>query len=393
MANATEANCPKPEDGEMSANDIESIEGLSSDTHDDGAEIFDSRQDDNAKENGDGQPENGDTGVNTRIKFFNSISVQPKKEFEPPQDQSGQSQDQTEPPQEQSGQSQDQSEPPQKQSGQSQDQFELPQEQSGPSPDQSQPPQEQTGKSQDQSEPPLEQSGKSQDQSEPPQEQTGQSQDQSEPPLEQYGQSPENLPLINISQNNEEQETVEIETHNDVRYTKLCNSMRTMRIINIILIVIIFILTAAMIAVIVHFTSKEQSCINDKGCQHIPSPQMLKCNGIKNIDRVLKIEIWEEKLKMVVQLPTNFLLHKIKYDEREIVMCRKKKKYYYISCNKPYNDNCTIIYESAKNTSITTIQEAGDRMLTYEIPTKCIDKRAGLEWILPQKCRSPKPKI
>ncbi|CAC5362674.1 unnamed protein product [Mytilus coruscus] len=178
MANATETNCPRPKDREMSANDIKSIEGSSSDTHDDGAEILKAAK------------------------------------FEPPQEQSGQSQDETEPPQEQSGQSQDQSEPPQEQSGQSQDQ------------------------------------------SEPPQEQTGQFQDQSEPPLEQSGQSPENVPLINISQNNEEPETVEIETQNDVRYTKLCYSERTVMIINIILSVGIFILTAALIAVIVHFTSK-----------------------------------------------------------------------------------------------------------------------------------------
>ncbi|CAC5392675.1 unnamed protein product [Mytilus coruscus] len=221
MANATETNCPRPKDREMSANDIKSIEGSFSDTHDDGAEIFESRQYDNAKES-DGQPENGDTGVNTRIKFFNSISVQSQKEFEPPQEQSGQSQDETEPPQEQSGQSQDQSEPPQEQSGQSQDQ------------------------------------------SEPPQEQTGQFQDQSEPPLEQSGQSPENVPLINISQNNEEPETVEIETQNDVRYTKLCYSERTVMIINIILSVGIFILTAALIAVIVHFTSKQQEIGEEK---------------------------------------------------------------------------------------------------------------------------------
>ncbi|CAC5362671.1 unnamed protein product [Mytilus coruscus] len=195
----------------------------------------------------------------------------------------------------------------------------------------------------------------------------------------------------NVDENllSDESEKTEV-SHNESRLIAHCKDRPRCFYI----IVSLSILLIISICINIYCMSKEeQSCINDESCQNITSPQMLICNGITNIERILKLELWEEELKIVVQLPTNFILHKIKYDEREIVMCRKKRNYYYISCNKPYNDNCTIIYESAENTSITTIQEAGDRMLTYEIPTKCIDLRAGLDWILPQKCRSPKPKI
>ncbi|CAC5392673.1 unnamed protein product [Mytilus coruscus] len=153
-----------------------------------------------------------------------------------------------------------------------------------------------------------------------------------------------------------------------------------------------------------HFSFKEkQSCIYDESCQNKTSPQMLKMqddnncsrkptnDGSRNIGMVLKLELWEDGLTVVLRLPTNFILHKTSYDdEREIVLCRMERNHYYISCNKPYKDNCTIIHRREEN---TTIQEAVDRIVTYEISTKCIDQIAGLEWIQPQKYRSTKPKI
>lgn len=111
------------------------------------------------------------------------------------------------------------------------------------------------------------------------------------------------------------------------------------------------------------------------------------------VERILNLELWKEKVKIVVQLPTNFILHKFSYDDdTEIVLCKKEKNHYCISCNKTYNNNCSVIHKNPENNTITYIPEAGDRMVTYEIPTNCIDQRAVLEWIQPQKSRSPKLK-
>lgn len=85
-----------------------------------------------------------------------------------------------------------------------------------------------------------------------------------------------------------------------------------------------------------------------------------------------------------MRLQTNFVLRQRSYDNREIALCKKDRNHFYISCDKPFNDNCTVIHRSEDNTTITTIQEASGRVLTYEIPTKCIDRRAVLEWIQTQ---------
>lgn len=99
---------------------------------------------------------------------------------------------------------------------------------------------------------------------------------------------------------------------------------------------------------------------------------------------IFKLELWEDVLNISLQLQTNFVLRHISYHKREIGLCRKDRNHFYISCDKPFNDNCTVIHKSEDTTSITAIQKAGDRMVTYEIPTKCIDRRAVLEWIQPQ---------
>ncbi|XP_063420131.1 uncharacterized protein LOC134705316 [Mytilus trossulus] len=177
--------------------------------------------------------------------------------------------------------------------------------------------------------------------------------------------------------------------------------------ISVFLLILLIISLVVNIYLVYFIGQDKQSCISVKSCQNITSLQKLiilddyNCsstptgNGTTNVERILKLELLKTELKVLVQLPTNFILHKFSYDDdQEIVVCRKGKNHYYISCNKPYNDNCTVIHKSTETNTITTIQETGDQMVTYEIPTNCIYKRADLEWIQPQKCRSSsKPKI
>ncbi|XP_071154922.1 uncharacterized protein [Mytilus edulis] len=141
---------------------------------------------------------------------------------------------------------------------------------------------------------------------------------------------------------------------------------------------------------------EKQSCIYDESCQHINNLSMHKVqddsncsrktnNCSRNIGMILKLELWEDVLKILLRLQNNFVLRQTSYDEKEIIaLCKKDRNHFYISCDKPFNDNCTVIHRSEDNTTITTIQEAGYRVLMYEIPTKCIDRRAVLEWIQTQ---------